>query len=402
MKALFAYDHRFARDGNKVYSENHFAADFWDRYLGEFARLTVLGREDPMPGNWAADGWKVSSRPEVGFHFVPNLSSAKGLLVEQWRSRGLFDRLVADHDALIVRLPSEIGLAAFAAAQRQGLPTAIEVVGCPHDSFRHHGSIIGRIYAPSAQSRMARATRRATHAIYVTDRFLQSRYPAPDAKCAVASNVELPLADEAVLDRRLASISAINGRPIRLGLIGSLRLRTKGIQTVFAALRATRDQIGPIEFHLLGGGDQAPWKAEAESFGIAHMVHFDGTRPTGQSVLDWLDTIDLYLQPSLQEGLPRALIEAMSRGCPALASSVAGIPELLDSEDLVSPGDESALAKLLTRKWEDRDWMMARAERNFEHAQRFAKHRLDVIRNDFWADFARFVKRAKSRKQAAA
>src|SRR5690625_396249 len=53
-------------------------------------------------------------------------------------------------------------------------------------------------------------------------------------------------------------------------------------------------------------------------------------------VFDWLETIDLYAQPSRQEGLPRALIESMSRGVPAFGANTAGIPELLENEFIFS------------------------------------------------------------------
>lgn len=57
-----------------------------------------------------------------------------------------------------------------------------------------------------------------------------------------------------------------------------------------------------------------------------------------------LDTCDIYVQPSLQEGLPRALIEAMSRGCPCIGARTAGIPELLPEECLTSRGSAGAIA----------------------------------------------------------
>ena len=46
-------------------------------------------------------------------------------------------------------------------------------------------------------------------------------------------------------------------------------------------------------------------------------------------MLEWLSKYDLYVQPSHTEGLPRALIEAMSVGLPCIGSRVGGIPELL-------------------------------------------------------------------------
>ena len=56
-----------------------------------------------------------------------------------------------------------------------------------------------------------------------------------------------------------------------------------------------------------------PWMQEAKKMNVSNFIQFDGTLPSGQKVYDWLDEVDIYLQPSFQEGLPRALIEAMSR-----------------------------------------------------------------------------------------
>ena len=56
-----------------------------------------------------------------------------------------------------------------------------------------------------------------------------------------------------------------------------------------------------------------------------------------KKLMDWLENdVNIYIQPSLQEGLPRSVIEAMSFGIPCLGSSIAGIPELLESNCLFS------------------------------------------------------------------
>ena len=51
--------------------------------------------------------------------------------------------------------------------------------------------------------------------------------------------------------------------------------------------------------------------------------------------------------------MPRALLEAMARGLPCLATSVGGVPDLLDPEDLVRPGDHRALGKQIAAVLDD-------------------------------------------------
>jgi glycosyltransferase involved in cell wall biosynthesis len=66
---------------------------------------------------------------------------------------------------------------------------------------------------------------------------------------------------------------------------------------------------------------------------------------------DLLAAADGWVMPSLNEGLPMALLEAGSMGLPVVASKVGGIPELLESERggwLVNPGDAEALSIAMT------------------------------------------------------
>ena len=130
--------------------------------------------------------------------------------------------------------------------------------------------------------------------------------------------------------------------------------------------------------------------------GLADRVIFDGTLPAGEPVRQWLDGIDIYLQPSLREGLPRALIEAMSRACPAVASNVAGIPELLPQEFMHTPGDVARLAELVERVAVP-SIRADMATRNWKRAQDFTLPRLEKIRGEFWGAFRDSVKAAGSK-----
>src|SRR5699024_9667719 len=101
------------------------------------------------------------------------------------------------------------------------------------------------------------------------------------------------------------------------------------------------------QFEILGDGDQSSWKLLAKELGIEDNVKFKGVLPGGKPVLSWLESIDVYIQPSFQEGLPRAVIEAMSQGCPVVGSNAGGIPELIQDEYIHDMGDYEELSSLL-------------------------------------------------------
>ncbi|NLE05408.1 MAG: glycosyltransferase family 4 protein [Crenarchaeota archaeon] len=176
--------------------------------------------------------------------------------------------------------------------------------------------------------------------LYVTDRFLQSRYPSPPiAKTVNASNVDLAEYNRDVLKQRLAKPAK---EIIVFGMIGNFKTTYKGVHTAIEALSQIKDKYKFV-FKVLGKGDTLKYINLAKDFDIDDYVFFCGSLPNGRPVLNWLDQLDIYLQPSLAEGLPRALIEAMSRGLPCVASKTGGIPELLEPRFLHNPGNAKDL-----------------------------------------------------------
>ena len=154
--------------------------------------------------------------------------------------------------------------------------------------------------------------------------------------------------DKNVLRNRLLKIkNKSDGDKYKLGLIGSLNVNFKGHGVAIKALSYLKNKN--IELHFLGAGDAKKWKKIAKKYGVEKQIFFDGTLPGGEKVYEWMDELDLYLIPSLQEGLPRALVEAMSRGCPAIGSNTGGIPELLGKKYIFGKKQ----AKKLANKIED-------------------------------------------------
>jgi glycosyltransferase involved in cell wall biosynthesis len=97
------------------------------------------------------------------------------------------------------------------------------------------------------------------------------------------------------------------------------------------------------------GGEEAALRAFAQEQGIGDRLHLLGYRA---DVPDLLAASDLYVMPSLSEGLPMALIEAMFAARPVVASAVGGIPNVVThgmNGLLVPPGDPKALAEALLR-----------------------------------------------------
>lgn len=384
MRLLFVYDHRFYWDETgSIYTSGSLPAEVWDRYLRHFTAVHVVARGGgPLP---AGANFALSSCPGVTFELIEDVSYGQLVL----GSKALRDRVrpnVEASDAVLIRLPSELGFLAAAECQKIGKAYGVEMVGCAWDGMRNHGSRAGRAYAPLFYWRTRRALRRAPLALYVTSRWLQQRYPT-GGKAYAASDVEIvpmPKAEQKARKARLERIAA--GEPPKLGTVASLRIMSKGIQTALAALKVLRRQGLDLRYHVLGTGDPAPWKALAEQHGIVDLVSFDGVRPAGDGVRHWLDTIDIHLQPSFQEGLPRATVEAMSRGAACIGSTCGGIPELIPAERLHEPGDVAGLAQRIRDLATDQVALAEASRHDLETSSAFEPARLAAIRSEFLAD----------------
>jgi len=126
--------------------------------------------------------------------------------------------------------------------------------------------------------------------------------------------------------------------PTRLLFVGRV-VRQKGLSYLLHALAHLKSQ-GVVHWRLRIVGDgpmRAPLEAQAAECGIADWVTFTGWLPF-ETIPDEMRGADLFVLPSIVEGMPLVLLQAMACGLPVLATEVPG------SVDLVEPGGNGLLA----------------------------------------------------------
>ncbi len=132
-----------------------------------------------------------------------------------------------------------------------------------------------------------------------------------------------------------------------IGVVGRLHPQ-KGLPHLLNALPHTRQQLPETRLLIVGDGElQDELSAQAQKLGLSDVIIFTGAR---SDIPDILAALDLFVLPSLWEGLPLAVLEAMAAGLPVVATAVGGVPELVtDGETgrLVPPGDTVALAQAI-------------------------------------------------------
>ncbi|MEO6828693.1 MAG: glycosyltransferase [Acidobacteriaceae bacterium] len=104
----------------------------------------------------------------------------------------------------------------------------------------------------------------------------------------------------------------------------------------------------PIELLLLGEGrEESALRAQARRLGIESRVCFAGFQPKPAA---WMKLMDCLVQPSLAEGMPNSVLEAMLLGLPVIATTAGGVPEIIENGQtglLVEPASAAALAEAM-------------------------------------------------------
>ena len=123
----------------------------------------------------------------------------------------------------------------------------------------------------------------------------------------------------------------------------------KGHSFLIKAFEKVRKQVPSARLILAGDGPlKEKIQEQATKAGLDDSVHFLGRRDDIPKLLRAMDT---FVLPSIgSEGMPLVILEAMAAGVPCIASSLSGIPEVINSSDvgfLVPPRDENALAEAM-------------------------------------------------------
>ncbi|NLE06370.1 MAG: glycosyltransferase, partial [Crenarchaeota archaeon] len=300
MRLLFCHDGPMAvdKDGN-AYPQN-FTEDVFSRYYAIADDIIFLVRTRVI--NPTIVKVPKANMEKISIVSSPNLNSISGLFTGRSKAKKIIRDELLNCDFLIARLPSQIGILAIDMAKKYNKPYLIELVGCPWDAYWNH-SWKGKLVAPFMWHATKKAVKNAPYVLYVTNEFLQRRYPNT-GRTINCSNVALPTLDESVLDARLHKIKQMTKyKPIVLGTTAAVDVRYKGQEYVIHAIAELNKQGYNFEYRLVGGGDKARLQSIAEKYSVADKVIFEGSIPH-ERVFDYLDDIDIYVQPSKQEGLP--------------------------------------------------------------------------------------------------
>lgn len=372
MKLVFIHsggEIRYDDEGNR-YTSGGYTKEVWDVYLSVFSEITVVMKAEPNCYPRKAMEKRYNLLPEcINFISIPNRFASVfdffSLRERRETRKKLYDAVKAA-DAVINRLP---GICyATRIANELGKKNLVEVVGCTFDAYWNHG-IKGKVLAVPFFLKMRKTVKKAENVVYVSENFLQQRYPT-SGRSIHCSDVRL-LRHQRQVDDELRLKNKSNGTRFVIGTAGAVNVKYKGQQFVIRALgKLKRKGIDCIEYQIAGPGDSTYLKNMAVAAGVESQVVFVGNIKH-DNVFEWYKSLDMYIQPSLTEGLPRSLVEAMSCGIPCAGTRVGGIPELLDASVLFPKRSCNTIAKIIQKIIDEGDFATMQSERNIKKSHEY-------------------------------
>lgn len=384
MKVTVTLEVRFdvLPDGS-VWTLSNFHRSFWNRYLDVYDSVEIVARANYV-NEAGPKARRVDESPYVTFRPIPFYIGPWGYL-RKWKDiRSTLKKVEEDAEAVILRVGSPIADILQPILEKKKHPFALEVVGDPYDTFAP-GSLkspLRPFYRWYFTRKLRQQARSSSAASYVTSVRLPERYPTPENALRVfASSIELQSHHLSQTSRDYTKTEVI-----KLITVGALEDWRKGPDTALKALFKLKEKN--ISFHYTWVGDgriRHEVEGLAEKLGLRKHMTFTGHIPSGDAVLNALDTADIMILPTRGEGLPRAVIEAMARGLVCVATDVGGIPELISPEVMHPPGDHHRLTQILTDLINNKSILNQESAKNRMKAENYLSHKIQENRKKMYS-----------------
>jgi glycosyltransferase involved in cell wall biosynthesis len=335
--------------------------------------LTVLGHDPAQfealvvagyPGCWDAQGGQAATeencrrleKAAVRWMLLPALTREIHLLKDMqalWQLICLFRH---ERPALVHTHTSKAGVLGRVAAWFARVPV---IVHTPHGHvfYGHFGPFRSWLFLQIERALSAMTDRLIALTESERQDHLDRAVGKPDRFAVVPSGIDREKFGRARAQGK--QLPEWFGCPPKALVVGSVGWLTdiKGHEYLIEAIAKLKRDFPALHLVIIGSGDRHDaLLRQAESAGLRDAVHLLGHRDDIETCLAGMD---LFVLPSLNEGMGRALIEAMSAGLPVIASRVGGIPAVVSHERtglLVPPGDAGALADALRRLLDRPEW----------------------------------------------
>jgi len=173
-------------------------------------------------------------------------------------------------------------------------------------------------------------------------------------------------------------VQIVEGAEKRILFVGRLH-PVKGVRYLLQAMSIVHQELPEAKLILVGDGEEREYlESLTDSLGIRECVEFAGRVPH-ERVQDYMNLAEVFVLPSLSEGFPVTILEAMACGLPIVATRVGGVPDIIEDGAngyLINTKNPEQIAEALLRVLQDEELQKIMSNNNRKSAE---KYRWDTV-----------------------
>lgn len=368
-EVVVALEHRFYQYEGDIYTRLAFAYEYWQDYLSEFDEVKVFARCKTV--NQINDEYQLVTGNRVFFIQAPYYRGPLqfGIKLPAMLFRSC--QVGWKHQRFILRSGNVCNLLwpflmLFRKPYLREYPGSISegVVGYVGNRNIHTIVLAGFLdWMAKVQARFSKANSFVSQCI--AKQYSNGRNDYVFSSVAI-NEVGQPKFDYAATeDLHLVTVGRVENE--------------KGHRFLIEALK----ELENARVTVIGDGSR---RKELEALASDYDLNVDwrGTITNREQLFALMKSCDVFVLPSLTEGMPRALIEAMAVGLPCVATDVGGVPEILPQQFMAKPRSAVSLAEKIA-VFSSEDQRRKAGCKNREIATtRFGKSTQDGIKSRFW------------------
>jgi glycosyltransferase involved in cell wall biosynthesis len=386
---------RYHRVGNQYYTNSSYHLDIWEECLEIFDELILADRV--ICADYIEEGEKPVLADRISFVDFPDFQGFVALLMTLPRIFLESRKAARRVDVWLLHGPNFVSICMWFWLWFYKVPYCMELRG--EQGMNYTYLKLRGVRFPGVVSVIMRFLHklqlsRPVGVVGVSKSLLRDFPPGNDCPTFAISDSRIPsemYCKERTWKDGLAcrTIICVGRCAVSKNPLGTMRALAKLNQRGFTNWKMVWLGSGPLEEET---------RRLILELGISPKVNLLGFIPW-TDVFGFLDSADLFLLNSVCEGMPRAMLEAMARGLPAIATDVGGVPELLAPEDVVPILQDDTLADKLYEVLRDPDRLTAMSRRNLETAKNYSAEVLRTRKVEFYKDLRIITEKYLKRKE---
>lgn len=386
--------HLYRTPEGLYFTPSIYTYDFFQRYLNVFDSIKLLCKVKHV-NSIEKEKMILVTRDGLEIQELPWYQGIRQMIPLVAKLNKIYKKAGEGCECIIYRVAQIESFWTYLHKSNRRKPFAVEVVNDPA-TFTNTNIIIKAL----SILLLKRMTYRAIGASYVTQHYLQKKYPSylhknPNSHNhfnASYSSVEIDKT-EILTPKKFNSNSTI--RLLHIG--NSINDNTKGqIQVLKIGCELIKKHYN-ISIHFIGDGTYLEEiKKQADKLNMREKCIFYGRISDRKELLTLISSMDIMLYPTRMEGLPRVIIESMAMGLPVLSTPIAGIPEIVQEENLFKQLDIEGFVARLEFLMNNQEVLESISSSNIKIAMAFVNERLNPKRTSFYIRLRMYVDSQKT------